>query len=241
MKEQYNIIVLRTIRYNDRHNILQAYSRQAGPVAFVTPAGNGREASRRRALLQPLALIDCVGQRQAGRDLLLLHEPQAAAPLPSLRTNPLKASVAIFLAEVLGAVLREGAPDPLLFDFLRAAIEALEQAPARAVANFHLWFLYSLGQQLGIAPDTAGYRPGMVFDMTDGRFRQTPPLHNRYLPQADSAAVAALARMSLRTLPLFSMSRLERNRLLDGILEYYSIHYAALSSLRSLDILRSLF
>ena len=40
---------------------------------------------------------------------------------------------------------------------------------------------------------------------------------------------------------LFRFSRRERNEALDLILEYYSLHYTSLTSLRSLDILRELF
>ncbi|MDE6153062.1 MAG: recombination protein O N-terminal domain-containing protein, partial [Muribaculaceae bacterium] len=46
-------IALRTVRHSDRHSILSAYTRQRGRMSFLIPAGNGREATRRRAMLMP--------------------------------------------------------------------------------------------------------------------------------------------------------------------------------------------
>ena len=117
----------------------------------------------------------------------------------------------------------------------------LDRQPTGSVANFHLMFLYGLGRFLGIEPDVSGYRQGMVFDMLDGRFRLSAPMHRHYLDPVQSGAVVALSRMNPANMHLFKMSRHERNQLLDGILQYYSLHYTGLQSLRSLDVLRELF
>ncbi len=42
MYQDIDAIALRMIRYNDRHSILTAYSRQAGRVALLVPAGAGQ-------------------------------------------------------------------------------------------------------------------------------------------------------------------------------------------------------
>jgi hypothetical protein len=38
---------------------------------------------------------------------------------------------------------------------------------------------------------------------------------------------------------LLKLTRDERTRLLDGILQYYSLHHAQLGNLRSLDVVRT--
>jgi hypothetical protein len=50
-----------------------------------------------------------------------------------------------------------------------------------------------------------------------------------------------LSRMTWDNLGLFKYNRQQRRRILTAILEYYSLHYATLSSLRSIDVLQSLF
>lgn len=241
MKQKMQFIALRTVRHNDRHSILSAYSAECGRVAFAIPAGAGKEASRRRALLMPMSIVECVADIKPGREVSLMSEPRALAPLMGLRTNPIKSSIALFLAEVLGVVLRDGPPDSTLYKYICSSIEVLDLLPSNRSANFHVCFLWGLGRFIGIEPDTEEYRTGMVFDMQDGRFRMSAPLHPNYLDSERSQAVAAVSRMRYATMHLFKMSRAQRNELLDGILRYYSMHYAGLQSLRSLEVLRELF
>ena len=241
MKQKMQFIALRTVRHNDRHSILSAYSAECGRVAFAIPAGAGKEASRRRALLMPMSIVECVADIKPGREVSLMSEPRALAPLMGLRTNPIKSSIALFLAEVLGVVLRDGPPDSTLYKYICSSIEVLDLLPSNRSANFHVCFLWGLGRFIGIEPDTEEYRTGMVFDMQDGRFRMSAPLHPNYLDSERSQAVAAVSRMKYATMHLFKMSRAQRNELLDGILRYYSMHYAGLQSLRSLEVLRELF
>lgn len=47
--------------------------------------------------------------------------------------------------------------------------------------------------------------------------------------------------MTAANMHLYRMTRAERSRILDLILDYYSLHVASLRSLKSLDILRTLF
>ena len=146
----------------------------------------------------------------------------------------------MFMAELLGTVLTESQEDAALYAFLVDSIERFDSM-SRGVANFHLAFLYRLGRYIGIEPDVSTYAPGRVFDMVDGTFRSSPPLHRRFLPPEDAATVALLSRMTWDNLAAFRFSRNQRNSTLTAILEYYTLHYAALSGLNSLDVMRRLF
>ena len=241
MKQILHIVALRTIRHSDRHSILTAYSREAGRVAFAIPAGAGREAARRRALLMPLGLVECVADMKPGRDVHLMHEPRAIRALHGIGCHPVKNAVALFVAEVLDALLREGAPDELLFDYIAGSVAALDGREPRETANFHLCFLFGLGRFLGIEPDVSGCREGAVFDMRDGCYRMSVPMHSNYLTGDAAGSVALLSRMNYGNMHRFRLTRAERNATLDSILAYYSLHYAALGSLKSLDVLRVLF
>ena len=44
MLRELHCIALRTIKYNERHSILSAYSLEVGRVSFLVPAGAGKEA-----------------------------------------------------------------------------------------------------------------------------------------------------------------------------------------------------
>lgn len=236
-----HIICLRTVRYSDSANILSAYSLEAGRVSFLLSDGNGREASRRRALTQPLGLIECVAEIRPGKEIHRLAELRATSPLATLRSNPVKCAIALFMAEVLCSLLRESQRDEVVWKFVEQSVLALDNIEGARAANFHLWFLYGMGRCLGISPDASGYYPGMVFDIEGGVFRKSAPLHRNYVSAERSGSVALLERMTLENMHLFRFTREQRGEVLDGILHFLSLHHAPLTGLKSLEVLRTLF
>ena len=54
MIEKLQVVVLRTIKYNDKNAIVRVYTDMHGVMAFLLPQGNGKVARQRRALFQPL-------------------------------------------------------------------------------------------------------------------------------------------------------------------------------------------
>ncbi len=241
MKQTFHLIVLRTIRHNERHNILTAYSLEAGRAAFAVNAGAGRSASRMRALLMPLSLVECEADVRPGREVHTLMQPRPMVALHGIYSSPVKSTVALFLAEVLEVVFRDGPADETVWRYVAGSIAAFDGLHGAAVANFHAVFLFGLARALGIAPDTGEYRAGMVFDMIDGMFRASAPLHRHYLTAEDSAAVVTLSRLNYGNMHLWRMSREQRRRLLDELLRYYTLHYAAMGNIKSLDVVKTLF
>lgn len=240
MYQLLHCVALRTIKYNDKHSILSVYSLELGRVSFLIPAGNGRESVRRRALFMPLSIFECVASIRPGRELHTMRDPRVLMPLHGLHSHPVKGAMAMFVADVLGAVLRESQSDNSTFAFLIDAITRFN-IMNEGVANFHLCFLYRLGRFIGIEPDVSTYQEGAVFDMQEGRFRMTPPLHHKFLSVDDSRVLAMLSRITFDNMRHYKFNRNQRNDLLDKILEYYTIHYSSLSQMQSLDVLRCLF
>lgn len=241
MKQTLNIIPLRLTKHNERTNILTAFSLELGPVSLLQPAGSGREASRRRAILMPLGLAECVADIRPGRDIHTVGQVRQLHPLPSLRTDVAKSSTALFLAEALAMLLRDNQPDARIFRFIRDSVLTLDALDTRRTANFHIAFLVRLGEFVGIAPDVSSYAPGRVFDLQDAIFRTSAPLHKQYLSVDESRFAYALLRINFSNMHLFKLTRRERARVLEGVLRFYTIHHAPLSGLRSLSVLQSVF
>lgn len=241
MQTAIEAVALRTVRYSDRHNILSVYTRQRGRMSLLIDASSGRAGARARALTMPLSLVECVADVRPDREISTIRDLRQTVALPGLHGNPVKMSVAMFMAEMLDTILRQCESEPLLFDFLTLAVRALD-AETHSVANFHLAVLFRMGRFLGIDPDMSTYREGRVFDMADGCFRDMRPLHRDYLPPEEASVMAGLARITLANHYLFQFSREERRRALQLILRYYTLHYSSLGTLaQSLDVLASLY
>ena len=241
MKTHLELVVLRVTKYNDKKSILTAYALQHGRIAFAIPAGNGRETIRRKALFMPLALTECVADIRPGRDIHTLSEPRAIIPLLNNYRHPIKNALCMFLSEVLLNVVREPISDPAIWEFISRSIVLLDSLPSTHTSNYHICFMLGLAQLLGISPDESSYKPGYVFDMVDAIFRPSTPMHSDYLIGEESDVVHTLLRLKYHNMHKFKASRTERNRILDSILHYYTLHYTSMSNLKTLDVLRALF
>ncbi|MDE6397499.1 MAG: DNA repair protein RecO [Muribaculaceae bacterium] len=240
MFQTLHAVALRTVKYNDRSSILTAWSAELGRVALLMPSGSGAESRRRRALTMPLSLFEGVVDVRPGRDIMPVSDVKGALKGADLGANPIRATVAMFLAEVLTTVTREGGPDMALWRFLEESVGLLVGLSGSSLANFHLVFLTRLAAVMGLEPDMSTWSAGKWLDLADGVFRITRPMHDHVL-DPDEARVARILMSftdygHLGNLPF---TRETRRRALDVILRYYTLHHSSLDGLRSLPVVRA--
>jgi len=240
MFQQLDCIALRIVRHSDRHSILSAYTRQRGRMSFIVPAGKGHEATRRRAMLMPGSRFSCVADIRDNSDRLPAMRDVMPRGNISVNADPVKSAVTLFLADFLNTLLRDSMPDELMFSYCDTMFGFYANGN-KGMANFHLMFLIKMMHFAGIEPDISTYRPGYLFDMIDGIFRPSAPLHGRFLERDESQAAATLMRMEPHNLRYWKFTAGQRNIILDHILDYYSLHFTPLQSLRSLEVLRTIF
>ncbi|MBP5560681.1 MAG: DNA repair protein RecO [Muribaculaceae bacterium] len=240
MVETLHGIVLNVVKYNDRHHIARIYTRERGMMSFLVQQGNTPAARQRRALFMPLSPIAFEAHLTPQRDIHSLHGTRRTAVPVSISSEPTKTTIALFLGELLSRVIIEQERNEPLYDFLEASIDLLENA-TRGVANFHICFLYHLGQFIGIQPDTGSYAPERWFDMDEGTFTTAVPSTHRGLPPEQARVIHLLSRMTFANMHLFRFNHHERNAMLDTILSYYRLHHSALGAMRSPDVLKQLF
>lgn len=240
MYEKFRGIVLNTIRYSDKHNIVHIYTDGRGLMSFAVPLGKTQAARMRNAMLMPLSLIDLEAGVRNGRDLSILREVRRNYPLATLYSDPIKNAIALFISELLAHVIQEPEGNDYLFRYIEQAVQLLEQTPNQ-IANFHICFLYHLGAHLGIQPNIESYRKGYWFDMTDGVFVPSAVKGHALLQPKEAQVIHLLSRMTFSNMGVFRFNREERNRMLDVIISYYRLHNAAIGTLRSPDILKQLF
>lgn len=240
MYEKLRGIVLNTIRYSDKHNIVHIYTDGHGLMSFAVPLGRTQTARMRNAMLMPLSLIDLEAGLRPGRDLAMLREVRRNFALSTLYSDPMKNAIALFISELLAHVIQEPEGNDPLFRYIEQSVQLLEQMPGQ-VANFHICFLFHLGAHLGILPNLESYQRDYWFDMTDGVFVPGIVSGHAMLPPQEAQVIHLLSRMTFANMGVFRFNREERNRMLDVIIGYYRLHNAAIGTLRSPDILKQLF
>ena len=240
MYEKLKGIVLNTIRYSDKHNIVHIYTDGHGLMSFAVPQGKTAAARMRNALLMPLSLVEMEAGIRNGRDVASMRELRRNYPLATLYSDPIKNAIALFISELLAHVIQEPEGNAYLFSYIEQSVKLLEELPDH-VGNFHICFLFHLGAHLGIQPNLESYRKDYWFDMTDGVFMPAAIQGHAMLPPQEAQVIHLLSRMTFANMGHFHFTRDELNRMLDVIISYYRLHNASIGTLRSPDILKQLF
>jgi len=233
-------IVLKQIKYGETSLIAHLYTRRWGRIGVMVPGARTSSKSRKAHLFQPLTILDLEMYFKPSRTLQNIKEVKNHHPFMHLTGDPVKSSVALFLAEILHKSLREEEPNEELFDFLDTHIQFLDLAD-QGTANFHLYFLLRLSRHLGFSPEVPPSQEGLWFDLSSGTFSQSPPLHGSFLTPDLTTLLIRFLSVQASDLGTIGIDRARRNELLDGILRYYYLHLEGLAEIKSHKVLHDLF
>ena len=234
-------IVLHVLKYNDTSNIVDIYTEQVGRASFLVKIPRSRKSNVRTVLFQPLAFVEVEADCRPNSSLHRVQEVKLLFPFRTLPYHPYKSSIAMFLAEFLYRALREEEANFPLFAYLRHSILWLDECETKSFANFHLVFLMRLSRFLGLYPNVDDYTDGCYFDMLNACFTPSFPMSGSFFMSVEAGRIRLLLRMNYETMHLFGMSRVERNRCLTVINDYYRLHIPDFPVLKSIDVLKELF
>lgn len=240
MGEKIKGIVLNVRKYNDRNCIVTLYTRERGKLSFISPSGTGKASNARRAVLQPLAVIDTEVNFKAGVELQRLGSFTTSEVWTDIYFHPAKRAMALFISEFLYKLLNATMPDPQLFDFLYNSFRLLDRMET-GVADFHIPLLVSLLSFSGIQPDVSGYRQGYVFEFASGSFVPEFEAKGPRLEGNEAAAAPFVVRINFSNMKCLRLTGANRRQILYSLLNYYSYHFPGLGSLKSPEVLREIF
>jgi DNA repair protein RecO (recombination protein O) len=233
-------VVLHRLPYGDRSSIIAFYTAEKGRIDCMVYGTKGSKAGIKRALMEPLSLLELELEILSGRELHRVIEAKSYPTITFLATHPVKSALAFFIAECLYRIFREAQVDRGLYAFLENSIATLSRAEA-GFANFHLVFLLQMTRFLGFYPNLEPVFPIVFFDMVNGVFTPSKPQHTSFLNPTESQLFQKLMRMDYANMHLFEFSRQERVLILEQILHYYRIHLPEFGSIHSLAVLSELF
>jgi DNA repair protein RecO (recombination protein O) len=240
MIEKTKGIVLHQIRYSDSGIVVWLYTRDFGRQSFMIKGIRNRKSGKHSVFFQPMSILDMVIYYKESRGMQTLKEFSVSYTPSDIYFNVKKSSVAIFLGEVLGSVLKEETPNRELFDFIEKSIVYFDTCH-EGYANFHIAFLAGLSSYLGFEPGIRASGTERYFDMLNGSFTALPPDHGNYANEEISEILAAFFASSYENINRISLTGSLRNDVLDVLVRYYSIHLPGLKKVKSLDVLKEVF
>lgn len=215
-------IVLRFVKYKETSVIATIYTLEKGLISVI--ANGVRSKKGKIALFQPLSLVEQIIYYNEQKKISRISEIHSYMPLHALRQDPIKASIAIFITEVLNKCLKEEESHEALYNFLQNSIIHLNEQ-SQLLGQFHLLFLVKLSLFLGIKPSASN---DFLHHLTDTQaYQQKEAKHT--LEQLLEAGYDTALRIS----PTL------RNQLLNDLLHYYRVHLD-IGSFNSVEVLHEL-
>lgn len=236
-RQPIEFILLHSTKYGDNSLVLHTLSREYGrrslflrsvSSASAVAGGAGRVPKRggsRAAvagLISPLNIIEGeVAVNPASSSAMMTVGKLAASyPLNGLRGNLHKASMSMFMAEVLFRVMREGANEEGLYDWCVRKILLLDAVEGN-FSNFHLLFLLELTAALGFRPEFSDLAP--------------------FVGAGNATAAERMMSLPFEEAMLVPMKGAVRSELIESFLSYIEAHLEYPLNIRSTAVLKDLF
>lgn len=233
-------IVLHSFRYGESKMIAELLTESAGRLSCITRLSNSAKSKIKKQFFQPLTILELEIDMRRRTGLHAIKDARIAVPFFSIPFDACKLSIALFTAEFLLRATRNEQPDVLIYKYVESSVLWLDGI-GRRFSNFHLVFMMRLTRFAGFFPNLDDYSDGCCFDLRNGCFTSSPPLHRDYLAPDEACKIQLLMRMNYDTMHLYAMSRAERNRCVDVILNFYRLHVPDFKNIKSLDVLKELF
>jgi DNA repair protein RecO (recombination protein O) len=217
-------LVISNMRYRESSLLVTIYTAECGITTYIENGVRSVKAKHKMALFQPLTLLDLEVFHKPGKGIHRISSAKCYYPYRKIPFDIAYSSIALFLSEVLSKVLKEEEANPVLFEFLEASFQFLDQAPGHT-ENFHLQFLWNLTEFLG-------FYPGLVSEFLEQlRVAGVPGIAG-----IDAEALSALFHADYGQEVL--MKRGQRQAVLAALIYYYQLHMESFGDLRSLQILQ---
>lgn len=217
-------IVINYLKYRESSLLVTIYTAEFGISSYVENGVRSAKAKHKIALFQPLTLLELEVYHKPGKGLHRISEAKCYYPYRKIPFDIAYSSIALFLTEVLGKVLREEEANPVLFEFLEDSFQILDQGVG-SMENFHLQFLWKLSEFLG-------FHAGRVQEFMDQLREAGVP----GISDLDPQAVQALFDSDYGQ--VIGINRLQRAAILRALIYYYGLHMESFGELRSLQVLQ---
>ena len=226
-------LVLHSLKYGETSVIARVYTRKLGLQSYLVPGVRKLKPRIRQNLFQPLTILDLVVYYKSNANLQRIKEISCPEPFRLIPWDVPRASIALFVAEVLLKTIREQESNESLFDYLTRSIRWLDQEQER-ISSFHLLFLVQLSRHLGFYP-RENYLQGSrdCFNMQEGIFEKEMGDEKLFLNKELSHHLQQLQNSDYPGLSHLSIPAATRRALLYKLIDYYRLHMAGMTSLNS--------
>ncbi len=235
MIEKTKGIVVRTTKFSETSLVIKVFTEAFGMRTYMVRGVRKKKSRTPLNLFQALSILDMVVYEKAGRDMQYTKEIKAGYIFSTIPYDINKSSIVMFLNELVYKSVKEEETNPQLFQFIYHSLVYLDEVKEN-YQNFHLSFMLQLTRHLGFPPSDNFLPKQEIFDLQEGRYSSLnltdiasikPPLSKQFYLLSQNQDYSKY----------LSISRVERQILIEKILMYYQLHLPGFSEMKSLGIL----
>ena len=236
MQIKTQAIVLSAIKFQEKSLIVKCYTQSDGLKSYFIPtAFSSKKSNQKIAYFQPLNLLEIEANHKNKGTLEHFKEVKLAYTYQNINTDIVKSSMVLFLSEVLHNSIFEEEKNEDLFAFIETSLMWLDTHDT--ISNFHLIFLLQLTKFLGFYPQLQE-SDASYFEMIDGVFS---PLQGTSCLNEHETNLLKKALLLKFDNNHKIFNGVERQTLLNILLDYYAIHLDGFRKPKSLEVLKEVF
>jgi len=221
-------IVLNHIKYRETSIIAKIFTEALGLQAYIIQGVRSRKPRYNIALFQPLTCLDIVVHHKKQRSIQRVTEVRCCAPNSDIVTNIHKATMVIFMAELLTKVIREEERNEKLFRFLWQEVRHLNEQTT-GYESFYLTFMLRLSHYLGFGISTF-----------QDIYRQLRHAGEHWEVDQETITCLNSLLMNEETQRSINMDKSLKRRVTETIIKFYQLNIESTDTLKSLKVLQEI-
>ena len=231
--------VIRSIKNGETSLIVSCYLEDIGYKTFIVKGVYGSKKSKfSKAHFFPLNIINLNYSYTEGKNLGFIKEVKTEKLYKSLHLDIQKSSVIIFLSEILNSIFKEETlVNKDLFNFLLNSLSWYDQV--KSCNNFHLKFLIELSRFIGFYPNINNENDSF-FNLESGSTSATQSIGTN-IRGNDLTLFKEFLGTEFEDLNSMNTKNESRTRILNYIIDYYSLHLQMFKTPKSINVFAEIF
>ncbi len=233
-------IVLKCTRYGESSVVMQVLTHEYGLQTYLINGVRKPKSKYSPSILQGLHLLDMVVYHKENGGIQRVSDVRNSPAYKSIPLHTVKSGLVMFMNEVLYKSISHGQADTRLFDFLYLYLLRLDEEDG-SLANFLIFFLLDLSQELGFYPALPEDAGVPYFDLKDGSFSYIRPVHPAFIAGDFCTLIARVLIEDEDGRSSLSFSKAERKEFTSFLLQYFAFHIDNFGQIKSWEVLESVF
>ena len=231
--------VIRSIKNGETSLIVSCYLEDIGYKTFIVKGVYGSKKSKfSKAHFFPLNIVNLNYSYSEGKNLGFIKEVKTEKLYKSLHLDIQKSSVIIFLSEILNSIFKEETiVNKDLFIFLLNTLSWYDQV--KSCNNFHLKFLIELSRFIGFYPNINNENDSF-FNLESGSTSATQSIGVN-ISGNDLTLFKEFLGTEFEDLNSMNTKNESRTRILNYIIDYYSLHLQMFKTPKSINVFAEIF